>query len=76
MLTGKNRMKLNCDLAEIDNGVAELVMPFIDMANICCAAHAGSTALIKSTLKLAKKYQVEIGAHPSYPDQKILVESR
>ncbi|MBB6545052.1 5-oxoprolinase subunit PxpA [Thalassotalea piscium] len=62
-------MKLNCDLAEIDNGVAELVMPFIDMANICCAAHAGSTALIKSTLKLAKKYQVEIGAHPSYPDR-------
>lgn len=62
-------MKLNCDLAELTNGVEGLVMPYIDMANICCAAHAGSVALIQSTLIQAKRYGVEIGAHPSYPDR-------
>ena len=63
------KMKVNCDLAELDTGVEELVMPYIDMANICCGAHAGNEILIKKTLQLAKCYQVMVGAHPSYPDR-------
>lgn len=65
-------MKLNCDLGESfgawQMGQDELVMPHIDMANIACGFHAGDPHVINHTLALAKKYNTEIGAHPSYPD--------
>ena len=62
------RLQLNCDLAELDNGVEQLVMPHIDMANVACALHAGNIDLIQSTIALAKHHQVSVGAHPSYND--------
>ncbi len=65
-------MKLNCDLGESfgswSMGADELLMPHIDMANIACGFHAGDPSVIKKTLALAKQYNLEIGAHPSYPD--------
>lgn len=66
-------MKLNCDLGESFGewkmGLDEHVMPHITMANIACGFHAGDADVIASTLKLAKKHNVTIGAHPSYPDR-------
>lgn len=65
-------MKLNCDLGESYGawtmGYDELIMPYIDMANIACGFHAGDPSVIKHTLALASKHGVTIGAHPSYPD--------
>jgi len=65
-------MKLNCDLGESFGnwtmGVDEHVMPYIDQANIACGFHAGDPLVLQHTLTLAKKYKVNIGAHPSYPD--------
>ena len=65
-------MKLNCDLGESFGswkmGLDEHVMPHITMANIACGFHAGDPDVIACTLKLAKKHNVTIGAHPSYPD--------
>ncbi len=65
-------MKLNCDLGESFGswtmGADELLMPHIDMANIACGFHAGDPTVIKKTLALAKQHNLEIGAHPSYPD--------
>lgn len=65
-------MKLNCDLGESFGrwqlGQDELIMPHIDMANIACGFHAGDPHVINHTIALAKKYNIEIGAHPSYPD--------
>jgi len=65
-------MKLNCDLGESFGnwamGCDVQVMPHIDQANIACGFHAGDPLVIKKTLILAKKYDVQIGAHPSYPD--------
>lgn len=65
-------MKINCDLAESFGswkmGQDDLVMPHIDMANIACGYHASDPSVIYKTLLLAKKHDVEIGAHPSYPD--------
>lgn len=50
-------------------GTDELIMPYISSANIACGGHAGDEAMMQKTILLAKKYQVAIGAHPSYPDR-------
>ncbi|CAM2977326.1 UPF0271 protein [Pseudoalteromonas atlantica] len=66
-------MKLNCDLGESFGawkmGLDDEVMPHIDMANIACGFHGGDPDVIADTLYLAKQHSVQIGAHPSYPDQ-------
>ena len=63
---------LNCDLGESFGawkmGLDDQVMPFIDQANIACGFHAGDPVVIKKTLLAAKRNNVQIGAHPSYPD--------
>ncbi len=65
-------MKLNCDLGESfgrwNMGLDKQAMPYIDQANIACGFHAGDPLVIKKTLELAKKHNVSVGAHPSYPD--------
>jgi len=60
---------INCDLGECltPNPDAD-VMPLINMANIACGGHAGDNNSMKKTIKLAKKFGVKIGAHPSYAD--------
>ncbi|TDF41540.1 5-oxoprolinase subunit PxpA [Alteromonadaceae bacterium M269] len=65
-------VKLNCDLGESYGnwsiGNDEAVMPFIDQANIACGFHAGDPMVMTKTIQLAKQHNVEVGAHPSYPD--------
>tara|TARA_R110001583_G_scaffold4421_10_gene25560 strand:- start:161 stop:910 length:750 start_codon:yes stop_codon:yes gene_type:complete len=61
-------MKLNCDLGEFKENNDADIMPLIDMANIACGFHGSNPLTIKKTIKLAKQYNVIIGAHPSYPD--------
>jgi UPF0271 protein len=65
----KNKMLLiNCDMGEgLDND--DLLMPYIDAANIACGFHAGNTETIKTTIALAQKNNVQIGAHVSYNDK-------
>jgi len=68
-----HNIDLNCDMGEIDpiNGLNfdEKIMPFISSCNICCGYHSGSLKLSEQTIKLAKKYKLAIGAHPSYNDK-------
>jgi UPF0271 protein len=63
---------LNCDLGECpeawENGLDDQVMPFIDQASIACGFHAGNHRLMKNTLLSAKRHNIAVGAHPSYPD--------
>ncbi|MEO6328908.1 MAG: 5-oxoprolinase subunit PxpA [Ginsengibacter sp.] len=59
---------LNCDMGE-GIGNDELLMPYITSANIACGYHAGDTGTMKKTVELCVKYNVAIGAHPSYPDK-------
>jgi UPF0271 protein len=58
---------INSDLGE-GIGNDEDIMPFISSANIACGAHAGSPAMMERTVRLAKQYEVQIGAHPGYAD--------
>ena len=60
-------MDINCDLGEgLPNDAA--LMPYLGSCNIACGGHAGDRESILKTLELAKKHQVNAGAHPSYPD--------
>ncbi|MCV2883928.1 5-oxoprolinase subunit PxpA [Aestuariibacter sp. AA17] len=65
-------MKLNSDLGE-SYGIWKMaddraILPLIDMANIACGFHAGDAMVMRNTVVAAIENQVEIGAHPSYPD--------
>lgn len=46
---------------------AEL-MPFLSSANIACSFHGGDPHVMRSSVRLAKKHGVAIGAHVSFPD--------
>ncbi len=67
------QMKLNGDVGESFGlwkmGNDEALMPFLHMANIACGFHASDPDNMVQTLQLAKRYQITIGAHPSYHDQ-------
>lgn len=59
---------INCDMGE-GIGNDEAIMPFISSANIACGYHAGDEKTMWQTIELAKKYNVSIGAHPSFLDK-------
>lgn len=65
-------MKLNCDMGEGFGawamGKDAEIMPYIDMSNIACGFHASDPHIMSHTVKLAVQHNVEIGAHPGYPD--------
>lgn len=62
------KIDLNCDLGE-GIGNDEAIMPFITSANIACGFHAGDEHTMRETVRLAKKFNVNVGAHPSWEDK-------
>jgi len=58
---------LNCDMGE-NIGSDEDIMPYITSANIACGFHAGDSKTMQATVRLAKRYGVHVGAHPSWLD--------
>ncbi len=69
----KKIIDLNSDVGErpeaLTNGSEEKLISLISSANIACGGHAGDEHSILDVMKLCKKYNVGIGAHPSYPDR-------
>lgn len=61
------KIDLNCDLGE-NAGNDEFVMPYVTSANIACGFHAGDANTMRKTIRLAKRYGVNIGAHPGWHD--------
>ncbi|HET8736984.1 MAG TPA: LamB/YcsF family protein, partial [Pricia sp.] len=59
---------INCDVGEGADNEAQL-FPLISSCNIACGGHAGDVDSMERVVRLAKKYQVKVGAHPSYPDR-------
>ncbi|RED91745.1 5-oxoprolinase subunit PxpA [Marinoscillum furvescens] len=58
---------INSDVGEgTGNDIA--LMPHLDLCSIACGGHIGDENSIRSTIRLAVKHGVKIGAHPSYPD--------
>ncbi len=58
---------INADLGEGLGNETQLI-PFISSCNIACGGHAGNESSMRKVVKLAKRYGVKIGAHPSFPD--------
>jgi UPF0271 protein len=69
LIEQQDKIGLNCDTGE-GIGNEEALMPFITSCNIACGGHAGSLASVAQVVAVAKKHQVKIGAHPSFPDEK------
>ncbi|VDG89456.1 LamB/YcsF family protein [Lysinibacillus sphaericus] len=63
---------INCDLGESFGayrlGNDEEVMKHITSANIACGFHAGDPRTMHTTIDLACRHNVAIGAHPGLPD--------
>ena len=61
-------MLINCDMGEgLDNDAS--LMPYLDLANIACAAHAGDEATMRNCVALALQEGVQIGAHVGFADR-------
>lgn len=65
-------MDLNVDMGESFGryklGNDEAVMPFITSANVACGFHAGDSLVMQETVRLAKRYEVAVGAHTGLQD--------
>ena len=59
---------INVDLGE-GIGNESQIMPYIASCNIACGGHAGDFNTMQDVVKLAQKYRVKVGAHPSFPDK-------
>ncbi|CBQ73265.1 conserved hypothetical protein [Sporisorium reilianum SRZ2] len=64
--------QINSDMGEAVGrwqlGPDEEIMKHIDVANVACGFHASDPVTLHKTVKLAKKYNVAVGAHPGFPD--------
>ena len=63
---------LNADVGESFGayryGDDEGVIPCVSSANIACGFHAGDPAVMRSTVQLARRHGVAVGAHPGFQD--------
>lgn len=50
-------------------GADEDILPNISSANVACGFHAGDPGVMRQTVKMAKRYDVRVGAHIGFPDR-------
>ena len=65
-------ININCDLGEKSkhhsNKYDPDLLEIVNSANIACGFHAGDEETMHQTIKISKKNDVSIGAHPSFND--------
>jgi len=59
---------LSADLGEGSPGEEE-IWPLITSANVACGGHVGDAESMSAAARLAERFNVRFGAHPSYPDR-------
>lgn len=66
------KIELNSDIGESFGayklGDDEAIIKHIKAANIACGWHAGDPMVMDKVVRMAKEYDVAVGAHPGYPD--------
>ncbi|MCY0884948.1 MAG: LamB/YcsF family protein [Firmicutes bacterium] len=71
-MNGPDAIDLNCDMGEgfgaYRLGSDEELMPWITSANVAAGFHAGDPRTLERTVILARRYGVNVGAHPGFPD--------
>lgn len=64
---------LNLDAGEsaesFANGTEEALYRLVSSVNVACGGHAGDEPSMREAVRLARKNDLAIGAHPSYPDR-------
>ena len=64
---------INCDMGEIqdllDNNVYSDLMDHVISINLACGGHAGDETMMRNLIRTAHRKDVNVGAHPSYPDR-------
>ena len=63
------KIDINADVGE-GIGNEDQLFPLISSCNIACGGHSGDLETMLSIVRLAKKNNLKIGAHPSFPDKK------
>lgn len=58
---------INADLGE-GFSYDDQIMPLISSCSIACGGHYGDENSMRKTIQLAKRHNVKVGAHPSFPD--------
>lgn len=61
-------ININSDLGEGLNN-EHIIMPLINSCNIACGGHAGNNQSMIECVEIATRNNLQIGAHPSYPDR-------
>lgn len=68
----KYLVDLNSDIGEgfgsYKMGMDEEIIKYVTSINLACGWHAGDPLIMDKTTKMAKEYNVRVGAHPGYPD--------
>ena len=59
---------LSADLAEGAPDEEE-IWPMITSANVACGGHVGDRQTMTEAVRRARRHNVRVGAHPSYPDR-------
>ncbi len=66
------QIDINCDMGEsfghFTVGNDQEIFPFISSCNIACGFHGGDPWHMEQTIRQALHHDVQIGAHPGYPD--------
>lgn len=72
LMAANKTLDINCDMGEgfglYRYGADEEIIPFITSANIGCGFHAGDPTVLRTSVALAKKHGVAVGAHCGFPD--------
>ncbi len=63
---------INADIGEIPahltDGTQEALLPYLTAVNIACGGHAGNAEMMRVSVQQARRHNLQIGAHPGYPD--------
>jgi len=66
------KLNLNADLGESFGawrmGDDDSLLDIVNSANIACGQHAGDPLVMRRTVQAAGRRQVDVGAHPGFPD--------
>ena len=65
-------ININCDLGEKsklhDNKNDPFLLEIVNSVNVACGYHAGDKETMEQVIKISKKNNVSVGAHPSFND--------
>jgi UPF0271 protein len=64
---------LSCDLGEARSAeeaeAEETIWTLISSANVACGGHVGDDISMQRAVERARRFHVQLGAHPSFPDR-------